>query len=196
MQLERRHLLFGAAAAAASASPLLAWAATQKLDLRIWPDDDSTRISIESDRKLKFRHMILRGTRPYRLVLDIEGMQLTNTLAQGLKNLKTKDRFISAVRPGQFKPDVLRLVFDLKTDINAAVNYSKPVANFKHRIIIDITPTNADLMKQVIDSTGGNVRTETADAKPPAKPNTVKETERRIKRQTTPKKGKTETLSS
>ena len=194
MQLERRHLLFGAAAAAASASPLLAWAATQKLDLRIWPDDDSTRISIESDRKLKFRHMILRGTRPYRLVLDIEGMQLTNTLAQGLKNLKTKDRFISAVRPGQFKPDVLRLVFDLKTDINAAVNYSKPVANFKHRIIVDITPTNADLMKQVIDSTGGNVRTETADAKPPAKPNTVKETERRIKRQTTPKKGKTETL--
>ena len=194
MLWERRRLILGAAAAAAGASPLLSWAAPQKLDLRIWPDDDSTRISIESDRRLKYRHMILRGTKPYRLVLDIEGVQLTRTLAQGLKNLKTKDNFISAVRPGQFKPDVLRLVFDLKTDINASVNYSKPIANFKHRIIIDITPTNADLMKQVIDSTGGNVKTQIADASPPAKPNTVKETERSVKRPSSQKKGRTETL--
>ena len=162
MQLERRDLILGAAAALAGANPLSALAASQKLDLRIWPDDESTRISIESERKLKFSHMILRGSKPYRFVLDIEGMQLTNTLAQGLKNLKTKDNFIAAVRPGQFKPDVLRLVFDLKADVNATVNYSKPVANFKHRIIINITPTNADLMKQVIERTGANAKTEVA----------------------------------
>ena len=93
MQLERRDLIFGAAAALAGASPLAALAAPQKLDLRIWPDDQSTRVSIESERKLKFSHMILRGKKPYRFVLDIEGVQLTNTLAQGLKNLKTKDNF-------------------------------------------------------------------------------------------------------
>ncbi len=191
MQLERRDLIFGAAAALAGASPLAALAAPQKLDLRIWPDDQSTRVSIESERKLKFSHMILRGKKPYRFVLDIEGVQLTNTLAQGLKNLKTKDNFIAAVRPGQFKPDVLRLVFDLKTDVNATVNYSKPVANFKHRIIIDITPTNADLMKQVIERTGANAKTEVARAKP-EKPNTVKETT--VNKRPAKKKGKTETL--
>ncbi len=194
MQLERRDLILGAAAAFAAGNPLLSWAAAQKLDLRIWPDDESTRISIESDRKLKFRHMILRGTKPYRLVLDIEGMQLTSALAQGLRNLKTKDNFISAVRPGQFKPDVMRLVFDLKTDINAEVNYSKPIANYKHRIIINITPTNADLMKQVIEKTSAEGKTQVADAAPPAKPNTVKETERRVKRTPTRQNGKAETL--
>ena len=191
MQLERRDLILGAAAALAGANPLSALAASQKLDLRIWPDDESTRISIESERKLKFSHMILRGSKPYRFVLDIEGMQLTNTLAQGLKNLKTKDNFIAAVRPGQFKPDVLRLVFDLKADVNATVNYSKPVANFKHRIIINITPTNADLMKQVIERTGANAKTEVARTKP-EKPNTVKETT--VNKRTVKKKGKTETL--
>lgn len=190
IDLNRRDLFLGAGSALMLSTPLSALAA-DKLELRIWPDDDSTRISIESNRRLKYSYMVLRNKKPYRFVIDLEGLKLTRSLASGLKNLNTKDNFISAVRPGQYKPNVLRLVFDLKDDINATVNYSKPIANFGHRIIVDLARTNADVMKKVIDETSPTpVRT----ARQPSKPNTVEETRRSV--QTRPKKkpGKTETL--
>lgn len=173
VDLTRRDLLMGVGGAAAAFSPLSALAA-DKLDLRIWPDDDSTRVSIESAKKLKYSYMILRGSKPYRFVLDIEGLRLTQSLEKGIKSLQLNDKFISAIRPGQFKPDVLRLVFDLKDDINASVHYAKPVANYQHRIILDLASTNADVMKRVIDESGKQMQTA---SRKPSKPNTVKETQ-------------------
>ena len=148
MSTTRRELLLGLVGAAA-AQPLQALAAP-RLQVRIWPGDESTRVSVESDRKLKYSYMVLRNTKPYRLVLDIEGLRLTAGIENTLKNFKSSDKFIAGIRPGQFKPNVLRIVFDLKDDVRAEVNYSKPIEQFGHRIIIDLEATNADTMRQVI----------------------------------------------
>lgn len=186
MTQTRRELLLGAAGFLA-ARPLQAIAAPQ-LQVRIWPGDDSTRVSVESDRKLKYSYMVLRGKRPYRLVLDIEGLRLTAGIERTLKNFKSSDNFIAAIRPGQFKPNVLRIVFDLKNDVKAEVNYAKPIAQFGHRIIIDMEATNADTMRKVIERADAD-----RDDKP-ERPNTVRETQRGTTTRAPKKTGKTETL--
>ena len=100
--------------------------------------------------------MVLRNKKPYRLVLDIEGLRLNANIEKTLKNFNSSDKFIAGIRPGQFKPSVLRIVFDLKDDVRADVNYSKPIAQFGHRIIIDLEATNADTMREVIARTGAD----------------------------------------
>ena len=157
MSTTRRELILGAVGAVA-AQPLQALAAP-RLQVRIWPGDESTRISVESDRKLKYSYMVLRNKKPYRLVLDIEGLRLNANIEKTLKNFNSSDKFIAGIRPGQFKPSVLRIVFDLKDDVRADVNYSKPIAQFGHRIIIDLEATNADTMREVIARTGADVQT-------------------------------------
>lgn len=192
MSSTRRELILGAVGALAT-QPLQAIAAP-RLQVRIWPGDDSTRVSVESDRKLKYSYMMLRGTKPYRLVLDIEGLRLSAGLEKTLKNFKSTDRFIAGIRPGQFKPNVLRIVFDLKNDVRAEVNYAKPIAQYGHRIIIDMEATNADTMRQIIARTGADVDSVKNVSSERNAPNTVKETQRGTSRKPTKKTGKTETL--
>lgn len=192
MSSTRRELILGAIGALA-AQPLQAVAAP-RLQVRIWPGEESTRVSVESDRKLKYSYMVLRGKKPYRLVLDIEGLRLTAGLEKTLKSFKSSDKFIANIRPGQFKPNVLRIVFDLKSDVRAEVNYSKPIEQFGHRIIIDMEATNADTMRQVIARTGADVDSDKNVGQAQSKPNTVKETQRGTQRKPVKKTGKTETL--
>lgn len=162
--------------------------------MRIWPGDESTRISVESDRKLKYSYMVLRGKKPYRLVLDLEGLRLNANIEKTLKNFNSSDKFIAGIRPGQFKPNILRIVFDLKDDVRADVNYSKPIAQFGHRIIIDLEATNADTMREVIARTGANEEPAKEVKREQSKPNTVSETQRVTKKKPPKKSGKTETL--
>lgn len=192
MSSTRRELILGAVGALA-AQPLQAIAAP-RLQVRIWPGDDSTRVSVESDRKLKYSYMMLRGAKPYRLVLDIEGLRLSAGLEKTLKNFKSTDRFIAGIRPGQFKPNVLRIVFDLKNDVRAEVNYAKPIAQYGHRIIIDMEATNADTMRQIIARTGADADSVKNVSSERNAPNTVKETQRGTPRKPTKQTGKTETL--
>lgn len=192
MSTTRRELILGAVGAVA-AQPLQALAAP-RLQVRIWPGDESTRISVESDRKLKYSYMVLRGKKPYRLVLDLEGLRLNANIEKTLKNFNSSDKFIAGIRPGQFKPNILRIVFDLKDDVRADVNYSKPIAQFGHRIIIDLEATNADTMREVIARTGANEEPAKEVKREQSKPNTVSETQRVTKKKPPKKSGKTETL--
>ena len=43
------------------------------------------------------------------------------------------DPYVKAVRVGRFKPGVMRLVFDLKTDVRTEVFTLKPIAEYGHR---------------------------------------------------------------
>ena len=97
MSTTRRELILGAVGAVA-AQPLQALAAP-RLQVRIWPGDESTRISVESDRKLKYSYMVLRNKKPYRLVLDIEGLRLNANIEKTLKNFNSSDKFIAGIRP-------------------------------------------------------------------------------------------------
>ena len=59
--------------------------------VRAWPADDYTRITLEHDGKIQAKHFIL--TNPERLVVDIQGTELSATLKELISKIQRKDLF-------------------------------------------------------------------------------------------------------
>lgn len=120
-------------------TPLPAMAA-QILAVRTWPSDDYTRVTLENDTNLKTSHFIIKN--PERLVVDVEGIDLSPTLKSLVAKIQPNDPYIKQVRVGQNKPNVVRLVFDLKEEVNPQVFTLDPVGEYKHRLVFDLYPVN------------------------------------------------------
>ena len=118
-------------------SPLPA-AAAQILAVRVWPAADYTRVTLENDSDLKATHFVVPD--PQRLVVDIEGLELNPTLKSLVAKIQSNDPYIKQVRVGQNRPNVVRLVFDLKEEITPQVFTLAPVGAYKHRLIFDLYP--------------------------------------------------------
>ncbi|NNG23019.1 N-acetylmuramoyl-L-alanine amidase [Telluria aromaticivorans] len=119
-------------------SPLPASAA-QILAVRVWPAPDYTRVTLENDSNLKTEHFLVPD--PPRLVVDIEGLGLSSTLKSLVAKVEANDPYIKQVRVGQNRPNVVRLVFDLKEEVKPQVFTLEPVAGYQHRLIFDLYPT-------------------------------------------------------
>ncbi|KQQ87509.1 N-acetylmuramoyl-L-alanine amidase [Massilia sp. Leaf139] len=118
-------------------APLPARAA-QILAVRVWPADDYTRVTLENDTNLKAEHFLVPD--PPRLVVDIDGLALNDTLKSLVAKIESNDPYIKQVRVGQNRPNVVRLVFDLKEEVKPQVFTLAPVAEYKHRLIFDLYP--------------------------------------------------------
>ena len=118
-------------------SPLPARAA-QILAVRVWPAADYTRVTLENDSDLKATHFVVPD--PQRLVVDIEGLDLNPTLKSLVAKIQSNDPYIKQVRVGQNRPNVVRLVFDLKEEIKPQVFTLAPIGVYKHRLIFDLYP--------------------------------------------------------
>jgi N-acetylmuramoyl-L-alanine amidase len=109
--------------------------------VRVWPAADYTRVTIESDAALAARHTLVEA--PERLVIDIDGLELSAQLKELLGKVRPDDPYIAAVRVGQNQPRVVRLVIDLKQPIAPQVFTLAPVAAYQHRLVFDLYPTQA-----------------------------------------------------
>ncbi|HEX5639172.1 MAG TPA: N-acetylmuramoyl-L-alanine amidase [Burkholderiaceae bacterium] len=112
------------------------------LAVRAWPANDYTRLTLEHDGPLKFSHFMVRDTSPVRLVVDIEEMDLTPKLREIVGKVQPDDPYISLVRVGQNRPKVVRLVIELKEDIQPQVFSLEPVGPYQHRLVLDLYPIN------------------------------------------------------
>jgi N-acetylmuramoyl-L-alanine amidase len=121
-------------------APQLAWGASI-VAVRMWPARDYTRVTLESDQPLAANHFLIEG--PQRLVVDLEGLELTPTLRELVGKVRPDDPFVAGVRVGQFQPKVVRVVFDLKQGIAPQQFTLQPVANYQHRLVFDLYPTAA-----------------------------------------------------
>ncbi|MGV8898277.1 MAG: N-acetylmuramoyl-L-alanine amidase [Burkholderiaceae bacterium] len=119
-------------------APGLSFAA-QIVAVRVWPSDEYTRVTLENDSDLKASHFLVQN--PNRLVIDIEGLELNPTLKELIAKIQSNDPFISQVRVGQNRPNVVRLVFDLKAEIRPQVFTLAPVGEYKYRLVFDLYPT-------------------------------------------------------
>jgi N-acetylmuramoyl-L-alanine amidase len=143
----RSTLKFGSLALLLKA-PQLAWGA-EIVAVRVWPAADYTRVTIESDAALDARHSLFDG--PDRLVIDIDGLELSPQLKELLGKVKSDDPYIAGVRVGQNQQRVVRLVFDLKQATAPQVFTLNPVAAYKHRLVFDLYPSQArDPLLQLI----------------------------------------------
>jgi N-acetylmuramoyl-L-alanine amidase len=107
--------------------------------VRVWPADDYTRVTIESDAVLAARHFL--ADNPHRLVIDLDGLELSPTLRELVGKVRADDPFIAGVRVGQNQPRVVRLVVDLKQPIAPQQFTLAPVAAYQHRLVFDLYPT-------------------------------------------------------
>lgn len=117
--------------------------------VRIWPAEDYTRLTIESDGELKAQKFFV--TEPPRMVVDIEGIDLLPGLRELVGKLKSDDPNIAGIRVAQNTANVVRLVIDLKQPIKPQVFNLEPVAAYQHRLVVDLYPVNApDPLEQLI----------------------------------------------
>ncbi|MFZ6816899.1 N-acetylmuramoyl-L-alanine amidase [Undibacterium sp. Ji22W] len=114
--------------------------AMQILAVRVWPAADYTRVTLENDAELKATHFLVKD--PNRMVVEIEGLTLNSTLKELVAKIQTNDPYIKQVRVGQNRPNVVRMVFDLKEEINPQVFTLKPIGNYQHRLVFDLYPAN------------------------------------------------------
>ncbi|MBA4265203.1 MAG: N-acetylmuramoyl-L-alanine amidase [Comamonadaceae bacterium] len=117
--------------------------------VRIWPAEDYTRVTIESDGELQARQFFVSD--PPRLAVDIEGIDLLPGLRELVGQLKSDDPNIARIRVAQNAPNVVRLVVDLKLAVKPQVFNLQPVAAYQHRLVLDLYPLNPpDPLEQLI----------------------------------------------
>jgi N-acetylmuramoyl-L-alanine amidase len=109
--------------------------------VRVWPAADYTRVTLESDTALEARHFVTDG--PARLVIDIDGLELSPQLRELVAKIGANDPHIAGVRLGQSQPRQVRMVFDLKRAATPQVFTLTPIAPYRYRLVFDLYPAQA-----------------------------------------------------
>ncbi len=108
---------------------------------------------------------------PERLVLDLDDVELTGELAQLGQRLHADDPYIQAIRIARFKPGVVRLVLELKTQVNPQLFALQPVADFGHRLVLDLYPvTPSDPLMALLDFEQSGFGGNAVDSPPAERP--------------------------
>jgi N-acetylmuramoyl-L-alanine amidase len=107
---------------------------------RIWPASEYTRLTLESDTPINYSLILLKN--PDRVVLDLEDVTLTSEIKKLPGKISADNLYIRALRIGRFKPGILRLVLDLKSEVKPQAFVLKPVGDYGHRLVLDIYPAS------------------------------------------------------
>jgi N-acetylmuramoyl-L-alanine amidase len=108
------------------------------LGVRVWPAPDYTRITLEHDHPIQFTQMLIKD--PYRLVVDLDGVELNSVLGSLPGKIAETDPYIKLIRAGRNRPGVVRLVIELKGEVKPQVFTLKPVGEYGHRLVLDLYP--------------------------------------------------------
>lgn len=114
-------------------------AQAQMVAVRVWPSSTYTRITLESNIPLAYRQFALPS--PDRIVVDIDNVQLNSVLSNITSLVQRDDPYIKQLRVGQFDKKTVRLVIELKQGVNPNLFTLKPIAEFKHRLVVDLYPS-------------------------------------------------------
>ena len=138
----RRDFLKVAGAALTLLVSPVGQAATNILAVRVWPARDYTRVTLEYREPIAFTHQVVKN--PERLVVDLEGVEFNSVLSSLPGKISETDPYIKLIRAGRNRPGVVRLVIELKAEIQPQVFMLKPVGEYGHRLVLDLYPTVAD----------------------------------------------------
>jgi N-acetylmuramoyl-L-alanine amidase len=105
---------------------------------RVWPAPDYTRLTLESKQAIHFTMLTLKN--PERLVIDLDDVELDASLNELINKIGNDDPYVKSIRVGRFKPGVIRLVLDLKTEAKPQIFSLDPVAEYGNRLVIDVYP--------------------------------------------------------
>ncbi|MBA3756570.1 MAG: N-acetylmuramoyl-L-alanine amidase, partial [Nitrosomonas sp.] len=133
--------------------------------VRVGLTPNYTRITLESNQPLQYELSMLDN--PHRVIVDLSNTKLSPALAALPEKVDAIDPFVQKVRIGQFKPDVIRLVFDLKANVVPRTFVIAPKDNFAHRLILDIyhpdKATKTDLKANINPGISADLKTDILD---------------------------------
>ena len=148
-EFNRRSLL-GASTLVLLLGPQQIAHGAQVVAVRLWPAEDYTRITIESDSPLKTTQRFVND--PPRMEVDLQGLDLLPSLSALVGKLRSDDPNIAGMRVSQHGTGVVRLVIDLKQPIAPQSFSLKPTAPYQHRWVLDLYPvTPPDPLAQLIE---------------------------------------------
>jgi len=107
--------------------------------VRVWPAPEYTRVTLESAEPLQHRLSSIKD--PERLVLDLEGVDFPSVQQAFAGKVSENDPYVGNLRVGRFKPGVVRVVLDLKTEVKPQIFTLAPIGEYGHRLVLDIYPT-------------------------------------------------------
>ena len=114
-------------------------------NVRIWAAPDNTRVVFDVSGPVEHKLELLSN--PDRLVVDIENAKMTQAISQPV----TADKYLKNVRSAERDKSNLRVVFDLKKNIEMRSFLLQPNRQYGHRLVIDLYDENKqDAATQVI----------------------------------------------
>jgi N-acetylmuramoyl-L-alanine amidase len=116
---------------------------------RVWPAQDYTRITLEAGSSIAHKMSLLKN--PDRIVVDIENVELNSLLKSLGDKISANDPYVKQVRVAQFKPGVVRIVVDLKTEVKPTMFKLPPAGEYKHRLVLDVYPAKDPLMAMLAE---------------------------------------------
>lgn len=116
---------------------------------RVWPAQDYTRITLEADKPFAYKMTLLKN--PERIVVDIENSDVNSVLKTLGEKILGSDPYIQQVRVARFKPNVVRIVVDLKAEVKPTMFTLPPAGAYQHRLVLDIYPVADPLMAMLAD---------------------------------------------
>ncbi|HEY8243729.1 MAG TPA: N-acetylmuramoyl-L-alanine amidase [Casimicrobiaceae bacterium] len=135
----RRRALAWALAPAAKLLVPIAWAQGARIaSARVWPAHEYTRVIFESPAPLAWQVLTLKD--PDRVVLDLDGVEVGPELVQLAQRIHPDDPHLAAIRYGRKSATTLRVVLDVKPGLVPQAFALKPVAEFGHRLVVDLIP--------------------------------------------------------
>jgi N-acetylmuramoyl-L-alanine amidase len=145
MGIQLKHLITASALVALSMVSNAGLAAGNTVTAaRVWPAQDYTRITLEANSPLNYKMSIIKD--PDRIVVDINDIDLNQAMKALTDKILSSDPYIKQVRVGKFKPGVVRLVVDLKTEVRPNAFTLPPAGEYKNRLVLDIYPVKDPLM--------------------------------------------------
>src|SRR5947207_4491167 len=150
--LERRRALAWMLVPAAQLIVPVAWAMAGRIgSARLWPAQEYTRLILESQVPIEHQLVVLRE--PNRVILDLARVDPTPELFALTTHVQASDPHIAGIRIGTQTGGFLRVVLDLKEEVNAQVFALKPVAEFGYRLVVDLYPlTPLDPLMALLES--------------------------------------------
>ena len=141
-----------------------AWASAGRIaSARMWPAQEYTRVIFESATPIEYQLVVLRD--PHRVVLDLARVEPTVELRDLASHVQVTDPYVAGIRIGTPTSGFLRVVLDLKAEVNPQVFALQPIAEFGHRLVVDLYPlTPLDPLMALLES---EQRKEAAQPQPP-----------------------------
>lgn len=134
--------------------------ATAVRDVRIANYGDQTRVVIDLDRPVSFRHLSLE--RPDRLAIDLPAIQWRVP-----EHTTGPVGIVRGFRVGRFQSNVLRVVFDIDGPFEIRRVFELPPNEVHgHRIVTDLVPTGADNRAHATNGGANGASGASADEQP------------------------------